>query len=69
MSPLDQAIALATTYRNMILMIDDLHYHCLICAEMFAVDEIENHVIEEHPEAMEVFPEFDVGDFPFVELI
>ncbi len=40
------------------------HYHCQICDEAYAVDEIENHVIEEHPE--EVFPEFDVRDLPFV---
>ncbi len=48
--------------------VDDLEYHCLICTEIYAVDEIENHVIEEHPEAMEVFPEFDVRDLPFVIL-
>lgn len=48
--------------------IDDTGCRCLICTEIYAEDEIENHVIEEHPEAMEVFPEFDVRDLPFVVL-
>lgn len=47
----------------------DTGYHCLICAETFAGNGIDGHIVEEHPESLGVFPEFDVEDLPFVELI